>query len=258
MGVIDEFVLRLRRGDGWFFSRARALYKGLMHSNLPLPAPVKAFYRVVYDAHFGIKFAVRWVYNYLYCEPAFRSRCVSVGKNLHLWLLPDVSGHTRIYIGDNVNLYGHLGVGSGRVFDDPTLVIGNGCDIGHNVFFTINKRVVIEDHVNIASNVFILDSDAHPRDPYLRAQKLPPSPDEVKPIRICKHAWIGHGSYIMKGVTVGEGAIVGSNSVVVSDVPPFSVVMGNPARVVVKDTRTRAESPAASTPAEPVPTAISG
>ncbi len=41
MGVIDQFVLRMRRGDGWFFSRARSLYKGLMHSNLPLPGPVK-------------------------------------------------------------------------------------------------------------------------------------------------------------------------------------------------------------------------
>jgi acetyltransferase-like isoleucine patch superfamily enzyme len=257
VGVIDQFTLKMRRGDGWFFSRARKLYKGLMHSNLPLPAPVKGFYRFVYDAHFGIKFAVRWVYNYFYCEPAFRSRCVSVGKNLHLWLLPDVSGHTRIYIGDNVNLYGHMGVGSGRVFDDPTLVIGNRCDIGHNVFFTINKSVVIEDDVNIASNVFILDSDAHPRDPYLRAQKLPPSPDEVKPIRICKHAWIGHGSYIMKGVTVGEGAIVGSNSVVISDVPPFSVVLGNPARVVVKDTRTRADTAAAApAQAEVVPSPV--
>ena len=47
------------------------------------------------------------------------------------------------------------------------------------------------------------------------------------------------GSFIMKGVTIGEGAIVGSNSVVVNDVPPFSVVLGNPARVIVKDTRTR-------------------
>jgi acetyltransferase-like isoleucine patch superfamily enzyme len=250
VSIVDQITLKIRRGDGWFFSRIRALYKALMHSNMPLPPFMRGFYRLLYEFHFGAKFALRWVYNYFYCEPAFRSRCVSAGKNLHVWLLPDVSGHARLYIGDNVNLFGHLGVGSGRIFDDPTLIIGNGCDIGHNVFITVNKSVVIEDHVNIASNVHILDSDSHPRDPYLRAQKLPPSPEEVKPIRICKYAWIGQGSYIMKGVTIGEGAIVGSNSVVISDVPPFAVALGNPARVIVKDTRTKAE---AAPVREPVP-----
>ena len=57
--------------------------------------------------------------------------------------------------------------------------------------------------------------------------------DEVKPVRVCRYAWIGQKSFILKGVTVGEGAVVGANSVVVTDVPPYTVVMGNPARVVV-------------------------
>ncbi|MBV9675551.1 MAG: hypothetical protein JO185_04410, partial [Acidobacteriaceae bacterium] len=56
------------------------------------------------------------------------------------------------------------------------------------------------------------------------------------------------GSFVMKGVTVGEGAIVGSNSVVINDVPPFSVVLGNPARVVIKDTRAKAETPPTASP----------
>ena len=216
--------------------------KYLMHANFPVPGFMRPLYRMVYEFHFTAKYGIRWLYNYFYCEPAFRSRCTEVGKNLHVWLLPDVTAHTKIYIGDNVNIFGHMGVGSGRMNDNPTLVIGNDVDIGHNVFFTVNKRIEIEDHVNIASNVYILDSDAHPRDPYLRAQKLPPSQEEIKPIRICSYAWIGQGSYMMKGVTIGEGAIVGSNSVVLSDIPPFSVALGNPAGVIVKDTRTKVEA----------------
>ncbi|UQA77915.1 acyltransferase [Sphingobacterium siyangense] len=52
------------------------------------------------------------------------------------------------------------------------------------------------------------------------------------PIVIEDHAWIGAESMILKGVTIGKGAIVGARSVVTKDVPPFTVVAGNPAKVV--------------------------
>ena len=241
MGPIDQFMLKLRRGDGWFFSRAKRTAKAIVTSNLPVPGFLKPVYRSIYSLHYTVKYGFIRLLTYFYFEPAFRARCTRVGRNLQLWAFPHVSGHSTILIGDNVSIYGHMGVGSGRIYDNPILQIGNGVDIGHNVFFTVNQEVIIEDHVNIASFTHIMDSDSHPRDPYLRAQKLPPSRDEIKPIRICSRAWIGLGSFIMKGVTIGEGAIVGSNSVVISDVPPFSVVVGNPARVILKDSRTRPE-----------------
>jgi galactoside O-acetyltransferase len=53
-----------------------------------------------------------------------------------------------------------------------------------------------------------------------------------KPIVINNHVWIGAEAFILKGVTIGEGAIVGARSVVTKDVPPYSIVAGNPARVV--------------------------
>lgn len=254
MGLVENFTLRLRRGEGRMFRNALRFLKYLMHANLPVPGFLRPVYRLLYEVPFTVKHGVRWTVNFFFSEPAFRSRCAKVGKNLHLWFLPDVTSHTRIYIGDNVNIFGHLGVGSGRIFDDPTLVIGNHVDLGHNVFITVNKRVEIEDHVNLASDVHILDSDAHPRDPYLRARKLPPSPEEIKPVRICKHAWIGQGTYIMKGVTIGEGAVIGANSVVISDIPAFAVAIGNPARVIVKDTRTKeTTAPAPAVVVEPTP-----
>jgi galactoside O-acetyltransferase len=52
------------------------------------------------------------------------------------------------------------------------------------------------------------------------------------PIKICDKVWIGFNSIILKGVTIGEGAIVGAGSVVTKDVPAWTVVAGNPARVV--------------------------
>ena len=53
-----------------------------------------------------------------------------------------------------------------------------------------------------------------------------------RPISIKNKAWIGFNSIILKGVTIGEGAIVGAGSVVTKDVPPYTIVAGNPARII--------------------------
>jgi len=237
MGLIETVTLKVRRGETPFYRSVRSLIKGVLRSNLPVPSFLRPVYRVMYELPFGIRFAFQWALNYFYREPAFRSRCTRVGRNLSLYSMPDVRGHAEIYLGDDVNIFGHLGVGTGRIFDHPRLEIGDRVDLGHNVFFTVNKEVVIEDDVNIADNVRIVDTDAHPRDPELRALNLPPPPEEIKAVRICRRAWLGQGAAIMKGVTIGEGAIIGVNSVVVTDIPPFALALGNPARVLVKDVR---------------------
>ena len=55
-----------------------------------------------------------------------------------------------------------------------------------------------------------------------------------KPVRICRKAWIGAGATILPGVTVGENAVVGAGSVVTRDVPPMTIVAGNPAKIIRK------------------------
>ncbi|HAJ60189.1 MAG TPA: hypothetical protein DCP31_13785, partial [Cyanobacteria bacterium UBA8543] len=56
----------------------------------------------------------------------------------------------------------------------------------------------------------------------------------ARPIRIERNVWIGFDACVLPGVTIGEGAIVGARSVVTQDVPPYSVVAGNPARLIKK------------------------
>jgi acetyltransferase-like isoleucine patch superfamily enzyme len=123
---------------------------------------------------------------------------------------------------------------SGRIFDEPTLIIKDRVDIGNGVSFVVNKEIVIEEDVNVAGAVSFMDTDGHPRDTLERIEDRPPKLEEIKPVRVCRGAWIGRNSFILKGVTVGEGAVIGVNSVVVSDIPPYAVAMGNPARVVIK------------------------
>jgi len=111
-------------------------------------------------------------------------------------------------------------------------MIGSGAFLGHRLSIAVAKEVVIDDGALIAQGCYIGDHDGHPADLALRIQGRPTPPDEVRPVRIGRHAWIGRDTHILKGVTVGEGAVVGAASVVVSDVPSFAVAAGNPARVI--------------------------
>ena len=114
-------------------------------------------------------------------------------------------------------------------------MIQDNVHIGHQITFAIGKEIIIEDGVMIANQCYFADTDSHPTEPDLRVANQPPSADKIKPIRICRNAWIGHGVHVLKGVTVGEGAIVAAGSVVFSDVAPYSLVAGNPARVFIKN-----------------------
>jgi acetyltransferase-like isoleucine patch superfamily enzyme len=248
MGWTNRTMLKIRRGEGPVYSRIRNAIKALLYANLPQPGFVKLFYRGLYGAHHGVRAAFAWLLCVLYREPVLRARCVTAGRHWHVRLTPVINGHPEIQIGDHLSVFGEFGIASGRIFDHPKVIIGNGVDIGHRVQIVANKEVVIEDQVNIASRVYISDTDAHPRDAELRSQRLPPLPEEVRPVRICQRAWLGQNCFIMKGVTIGEGAVIGANSVVITDIPPYTVAIGNPARVVVKGVR-----PQSVQQAEPAP-----
>jgi len=114
------------------------------------------------------------------------------------------------------------------------LVCNDRCEFGWNVKLTVNKEIVVEEGARISYDCRISDSDGHPRQIDLRMAGLPPDPKDSRPVRICRGAWIGNGSHIMKGVTIGEGAVIGANSVVISDVPAFALALGNPAQVLIR------------------------
>lgn len=108
------------------------------------------------------------------------------------------------------------------------IVIGD--DVGMSgSSISAHRSVSIGNHVLIGSGVLITDSDAHPLDADKRRLG---GNGAVAPVVIEDDAFIGARAIILKGVTVGRGAIVGAGSVVVRNVPPYSVVAGNPAVVV--------------------------
>ncbi len=232
--MANTFILKLKRAESPFYRTLKGWAQTLRSGSLPLPRFFYPALRPVFELHQSVWRAVFWCLGYFYVGPVFRSRCASVGKRFRISRMPFVTGHAKIHIGDDVNFFGKVDIFSGSIFDEPTLIFKDRVDIGHNVMFVVNKEIVIEEDVNVAGGVRFMDSDAHPRDAMERIADLPPRPEEIKPVRICRRAWIGQNAFILKGVTIGEGAVVGVNSVVISDVPPYAVAMGNPARVVVK------------------------
>jgi acetyltransferase-like isoleucine patch superfamily enzyme len=107
-----------------------------------------------------------------------------------------------------------------------------------------DSEISIGDHCLISWNTVLMDSRRLSFDPGARRRVLqeaarqrlrPGDPDvEAQPIRIANQVWIGFDSCILPGVSIGEGSVVGARSVVVENVPPFTIVAGNPARVIRK------------------------
>lgn len=121
------------------------------------------------------------------------------------------------------------------------VILGDWCYIGEGSRIWSAKRIKIGDRVLVSHNVNIFDSTTHPLNPRLRHIQFrsivevghPKKLDlNEKEVCICDDAWIGAGATVLRGVRVGEGAIVAAGAVVTSDVPPYVIVGGNPARVI--------------------------
>ena len=231
---MESIALRIKRAETPFYRMLKQCAKTIRSSTLPVPRFLNPVVRLCFDLHQTVWRVALWFYGCFYVGPLFRSRCASVGRRFRIIRMPFVSGHARIYIGDDVNFFGTVDISSGRIFDEPKLILKDRVDICYNVGFVVNKEIIIEEDVNVASGVRFMDTDSHPRDTMERIADLPPRPEEIRPVRVCRYAWIGQNAFILKGVTIGEGAVIGVNSVVVTDIPPYTVAMGNPARVVVK------------------------
>ena len=101
---------------------------------------------------------------------------------------------------------------------------------------TIKGQVAVIDGMRIEDDVFIGPNASFTNDPFPRSKQ----PFDCATMVIGRGASIGAGAVFLPGVSVGEGAMVGAGAVVTKDVPPFTVVVGNPARVIrrVTDART--------------------
>jgi acetyltransferase-like isoleucine patch superfamily enzyme len=156
-----------------------------------------------------------------YSFQLFRSRlpaAVQLGRgcSVYLGVMFDLGPDARVKLGDFVLMNG------ARIICDSEISIGDHSLISWNVvlmdsyrlpFNSLKRRAILEQVPN-----------ASPRNAAAGVVAVP--------IRIGANVWIGFDCCILPGVTIGEGAVVGARSVVTQDVPSYTIVAGNPARVV--------------------------
>jgi acetyltransferase-like isoleucine patch superfamily enzyme len=146
---------------------------------------------------------------------------------------------------------GRLEVGAQTVFepgvwitapDQARIRIGTGCFLNLGVMVASMNLVEIGDHCMFANGCFISDASHRFDDP---ETPVPRQGFTTKgPTRVGDNVWCGAGVVITSGVTVGRRAVIGANSVVTQDVPPYSIAAGAPARVIREIPRPSGHGPA--------------
>ena len=148
---------------------------------------------------------------------------------------------SSVILGENVSLQDFINLYGCRIGDNTKIgpfveiqknvTVGRNCKIQSHSFLC--EGVTIEDEAFIGHGVMFIN-DRYPRSATESGALQTEADWKVVPTVIKKGASIGSNATILCGVTVGEGAIVGAGSVVTKDVPPHTIVAGNPAKVIRK------------------------
>ncbi len=156
------------------------------------------------------------------------------GSGSHIAAPARVSSPHRIHIGSGVIIHPGAWLSvveehAGRAFT-PALRIGDGSVLGHALVVACVGEVEIGAEVLASDRVFIGDTSHDYRDPEVAVLRQPMT--DPRPVRIGAGSFLGIGSMVLPGVTIGERAYVAAGAVVTRSAPANSVVAGNPARVI--------------------------
>ncbi|MBJ7289900.1 acyltransferase [Williamsia sp.] len=118
-----------------------------------------------------------------------------------------------------------------------TLLAGAAIRIGNDVGLSGTSicsasSIIIGDRVLVGADVIICDTDFHPIDSSSRRYSPIPTPESGDAVVIESDVFLGARSVVLKGVTIGASSVVGAGSVVTKSVEPYSIVAGNPAKVI--------------------------
>jgi len=141
----------------------------------------------------------------------YRSQFAACGKNVHFYPLESYFFYKTIEIGNNV----YIGPGAMFLASDSSIIISD------KVLFGPKVSIIGGNHAAHIIGKFMFD--------YRISDKLT---SDDQPVIIETDVWVGSGSYILNGVTIGRGAIVAAGAVVTKNVPPYALVGGIPAKII--------------------------
>lgn len=172
-------------------------------------------------------------YKYVIQSYRISSRLGSCGKGTRFSKVEYLTGHQHIHVGKNTIFLPHLFLTAWGDDDSIKISIGDYCSIGAYCHISAYNKVSIGNHVLIGKWVSIVDNDHGNTNK--ESLMIPPLERKLVskgPIEIGNHVWIGDKVTILSGVTIGNNSVIAANSVITKDVPPFSVVAGNPGKVI--------------------------
>ncbi|NMG11583.1 acyltransferase [Brasilonema sp. UFV-L1] len=156
--------------------------------------------------------------------------CIEVGNGVFIFKGARIDGrehqNNRIYLNDGVAIERNVSIGC---LEDSYIEIGQETFIGPGVCIAGPGDIKIGKRCLIAANTGIYANNHNFADPIepIKYQGI-----TRKGIVIEDDCWLGHGVVVLDGVTIGEGSVIGAGAVVTKDIPPFSVAVGVPAKVI--------------------------
>ncbi len=151
-----------------------------------------------------------------------------------MWKPTTIFNEQFISIGDNTLIGPGVALSAGMVpgqecITNPVVTIGDRCLIGKGSGIVGHFSITIGNDVWTGHHVYLTDQN-HGYEDVTRPISEQSQPERA--VSIGNGSWLGHGSIVLPGVTIGEHVVVGANSVVTKDIPSFSVAVGSPARVI--------------------------
>jgi acetyltransferase-like isoleucine patch superfamily enzyme len=169
----------------------------------------------------------RGYWNRIYYMAVARSQISGISPTVQFDGRVEAKGTRRITIGP----YGRFGAGVELETQEAgRITIGSHARINRGCTFCSYTEVTLGNYVLIGEYTSLRDANhGTKKGEYMRVQ-----PHDTRPIRIGNDVWIGRGACILPGVSIGDGAIIGANSVVTKDVPSFAIAVGSPATVIAQ------------------------
>jgi acetyltransferase-like isoleucine patch superfamily enzyme len=152
-------------------------------------------------------------------------RCTRVGLFTRVYGRPRVVNKGTLLIGERVRIWSTTVPTEFAVFDGGTLEISDNVSINYGTSIAATGLVRIGRDCMLGTYSMILDNDFHE----IERRDVMPAP---RPVVLENNVWLGNRTLILPGVTIGHDSVIGAGSVVMADIPPRSVALGNPARVV--------------------------
>jgi acetyltransferase-like isoleucine patch superfamily enzyme len=173
------------------------------------------------------------------------SKSLSIFQKIksHFYLkFHDVNYGTNTYVRSNVEIRktenSKITIGNNCIIHDyvfflltkpnPRLLIGNNVCIGRGTIIAIKDCLVIGSNTEISANVFICDQSHGVKNFFLITEQK----SKIKPVKIGSDCWIGTNSTILYGTSIGNGSVVGANSLVNKNIPSYQIWAGNPAKFI--------------------------